>query len=256
MDLVESNFDINARHPWELARFSIVSELINKHVVASKNPRILDVGSGDAFVGNRFSEAIKNSTSFCVDIEYTPEIIKKIETSCKNPKLNLYSSLEQVKEASKMDFVTLLDVIEHVPDDVKLMNDITSKPYISTETKFLITVPAFQKLYSSHDDLLKHFRRYDLDMLKKTIADSDMEFVEGGYFFASLMGPRMISVLKEKMIKKDTSELKHLGNWNKGKMVTDFFYNVMMYDYKAGRFLRRLGIPLPGLSLYAICKKK
>jgi hypothetical protein len=255
MDLVESDFREENRHPWELARFSIVSELMKKFN-NSDQPRILDVGSGDAYVAQRFTKEINNASSFCVDIEYTPEIISKINSIYQNPKLSLYNALDQVKESSNMDFVTLLDVIEHVPDDVKLLTDITSNSYISKDTHFVITVPAFQKLYSSHDDLLKHYRRYDMEMLKNTLEKSDLEFVEGGYFFTSLIAPRMIQVLKEKKMKKDTSKLEHLGTWDKSKFITNTVHNVLMYDYKTGRFLRRLGFNMPGLSLYAVAKKK
>lgn len=255
MDLVESDFRTENRHPWELARFSIVHELIEKYN-QSLTPAILDVGSGDAYVAHRFTKDIPGAHSFCVDIEYNHEIKDKIQSIYQNPKLHLFDHLDQVKNLNKVDFVTLLDVIEHVPNDVELLQEIASKPYISEESLFVITVPAFQKLYSSHDDLLKHYRRYDMNMLQKTLEESDVEFIEGGYFFTSLLGPRILQVLKERGRKKELEELEHLGTWDKSKKITNWIHSILMYDYKTGRFMRRLGMPLPGLSLYGIARKK
>lgn len=255
MDLVESDFRTENRHPWELARFSIVQELIRKYTSQNAS-KILDVGSGDAYVAHRFTKDLPNTCSYCVDIEYTPEITEKIESIYQNEKLQLFDHLDQVKGVDGFNFVTLLDVIEHVPDDVALLSEIASKKYIDSDTHFVITVPAFQKLYSSHDDLLKHYRRYDLNMLKTSLDKSGLEFIEGGYFFASLLAPRYLQVLKEKRKKKDTQELEHLGTWDKSEKITNLVHGVLMLDYKTGRFLRRLGLPLPGLSLYGIARKK
>ncbi|MCB0479137.1 MAG: methyltransferase domain-containing protein [Crocinitomicaceae bacterium] len=255
MDLVESDFRTENRHPWELARFSIVKELIEKHQFSS-NARILDVGSGDAYVAQRFTHDISNAEAFCVDIEYTPEILAKIQSIYQNNQLHLFSNLSQVANENHFDFVTLLDVIEHVPDDVALLSEISELKSIDSNTHFIITVPAFQKLFSSHDDLLKHYRRYDMAMLKNSLEKSGLEFIDGGYFFTSLLGPRIIQVAKEKIKKKETSELEHLGTWNKSEKITDTIHNILMFDYKTGRFFRRLGVHIPGLSLYAVARKK
>lgn len=255
MDLVESDFRTENRHPWELARFSIVKELIEKYTGAEQT-KILDVGSGDAYVAHRFTKDILNTTSYCVDIEYTSEITDKIQSIYQNDDLHLYDHLDKVQSVDHFNFVTLLDVIEHVPDDVALLSEIASNDFIDKDSHFIITVPAFQKLYSSHDDLLKHYRRYDLNMLKESLDKSGLQFIEGGYFFASLLAPRYLQVLKEKRKKKDTKELEHLGTWDKSKKITNLVHGVLMFDYKTGRFLRRMGIPFPGLSLYGIAKKK
>lgn len=255
MDLVESDFRTENRHPWELARFSVVEELIEKHL-QSESPKILDVGSGDAYVAHRFTQDIQNAESYCVDIEYTKEILDKIEGIYENQKLHLFDNLNKVSGVDYFDYVTLLDVIEHVPDDVALLKEITSKDYITEQSRFIITVPAFQKLFSSHDDLLKHYRRYDLNMLKESLEKSHLEFIEGGYFFTSLLGPRILQVLIEKMKKKDPEKLEHLGTWDKSENITNAVYKVLMHDYKTGRFFRRMGMNLPGLSLYAVARKK
>ncbi len=118
MDLVEVDFEIPNRHPWELARLKVIQCILKGHV--TKISSILDVGSGDAFVANELTKKFKNSNAYCVDIEYTNEIKRTIKEKFDNKRLELFNSLEEINEES-IDMVTLLDVIEHVPDDVSLI---------------------------------------------------------------------------------------------------------------------------------------
>lgn len=140
MDLIESNFSIAQRHPWELSRSSIVSGLIKRCVRSNRKKQILDVGSGDAYVAHGFTKTL-NAECKCVDIGYTDDTIQKIKEIYNNPNLKLYGSLEDVHPKEEMDVVTLLDVIEHVPDDVAMINEIISSGLVGKETLVLITVP-------------------------------------------------------------------------------------------------------------------
>lgn len=255
MDLIESDFNITQRHPWELSRFLIVSELIKKFVKADQKKQILDVGSGDAYVANGFTKVL-DAECKCVDIGYSDEMIQKIADIYNNPDLKLYASLSGVDSKKEMHMVTLLDVIEHVPDDVAMINEIISSGLVGKNTYVLITVPAYQSLFSHHDVLLKHYRRYDMKMLHETTDKCGLEIVYGGYFFMSLIPPRMLQVIKEKLSSKSGQELQHLGNWEKSGWITKMIQTVLLTDYKIGALFRKLGIHIPGLSCFAVCKLK
>ena len=56
----------------------------------------------------------------------------------------------------------------------------------------LITVPAFQFLFSGQDDRLKHLRRYDKDGLNALLRTCYLQPVELFYFYASLFVVRLI----------------------------------------------------------------
>lgn len=256
MDLVEVNFDIENRHPWETARLASVSQIIQKYAPNNKSLNFLDVGSGDAWVAHNFTKVFSNASAYCVDIEYSKDIIEKINKGFNNKHLHLYDNLAEVSPSgNNIDFVTLLDVIEHVPDDVWLLQEIKKNDYIKDNTKFVITVPAYNQLFSQHDDLLKHYRRYNLRMLKDTIQKSGMTFVEGGYFYTSLIPPRTLQLLKEKIKKEDLDNLTNLGKWDKGSFVTKCIHNILFADFKFNQLVKKLGINLPGLSCYAVCSK-
>ena len=56
------------------------------------------------------------------------------------------------------DLVLLMDVLEHMTDDVTLLREYVER--VTSGTRFLITVPAFGFLWSGHDEFLRHYRRY------------------------------------------------------------------------------------------------
>ena len=61
------------------------------------------------------------------------------------------------------DLVVLFDVLEHVEEDFNTLTMIRSR--LSTGGKLMLTVPAFEMLWSVHDDMHHHKRRYSLPPL-------------------------------------------------------------------------------------------
>ncbi len=249
MDLLEIT-DNKIKHPWELARKVIVNQLISS--VQKENINILDVGSGDAYLADNFTREFPNTQAHCVDTGYTTENVDQIEHNFQNTKLHLYNSLDKVT-INAVNVVTLLDVIEHVPDDVALLNAILEKSYINKNSFFLITVPAYQSLFSRHDELLLHYRRYNLQLLHKTAAATNLKVLDSGYFFATLLIPRILQVLTEKFSSKQDKELGNLGTWKGSPFTTSLIKNVLLMDYRISRLFKFLGIKLPGLSCYMLC---
>ncbi len=70
---------------------------------------------------------------------------------------------------SSFDVVTVLDVLEHIDDDLTVMKEI--KRVLKPNGYMIATVPAHQYLFSTHDRALHHVRRYSkrefLEKLKK-----------------------------------------------------------------------------------------
>jgi hypothetical protein len=75
-----------------------------------------------------------------------------------------------------------MDVIEHVADDAALM-----RPYVdlvSSGTRFVFSVPAFNFLWSGHDVFLGHHRRYTLTDLERSIARFGLVLDWSHYYYA------------------------------------------------------------------------
>ena len=68
------------------------------------------------------------------------------------------------------DLITCLDVIEHTPDDRLTLREL--RRVCKPSGWLLITVPAYQTLWSMHDDANHHYRRYNRRMLTAAAADT------------------------------------------------------------------------------------
>ena len=77
-----------------------------------------------------------------------------------------------------------MDVREHVDDDVGLLNDYVMK--VPRGARFLITVPAFQFLWSGHDVFLEHKRRYRLNQIEEVVGRAGLTVKQGAYYFGAV----------------------------------------------------------------------
>jgi SAM-dependent methyltransferase len=76
----------------------------------------------------------------------------------------LEGRLEQLPwESETFDLITCLDVIEHTPDDRVTLREL--RRVTRPGGYLLLTVPAYQALWSQHDEANHHFRRYNRRML-------------------------------------------------------------------------------------------
>lgn len=236
------------RHPWEIARCSAISFLLKKR--KSRYKRILDIGSGDAFVINKLAEDNISDEYIAVDTAYTPEIIEALNKKRINENISFRNSSPK---NTNTDCILLLDVLEHCEDDRLVLHHSIEQNTVPGDCIILITVPAFQGLFSQHDILLGHHRRYSRRQLRRLVKNENLEILEQGYFFFSLLPVRLFQLLLEKM--KIRKAKNSIDNWNGGKAVSKIISTILWADFRMCRFLSRAGIHLPGLSCYCLCKK-
>ena len=93
------------------------------------------------------------------------------------------------------------------------------------------------------------------ELLKKHTSLAGLETKEVGYFFFSLLLPRYLQVKKEKA-QKNLDTTTGLVDYNGGALSTWLVKTVLVIDFKISLFFKLLGMKLPGLSNYIICKKQ
>ncbi len=246
------------RHPWELARFEVMLDIMMQHFSPQQQIVILDVGCGDTFFVEHLAQRLSNALLYGIDIEFQEEDLMHYKDKFEGMPIQIYDSLENMELSfphPKADVVLLLDVIEHIEDDVAFLKMLHAKPYITEATQFFITVPAFQSLYTTHDDFLGHYRRYNNASLHQSLEKANQEVQKIGYFFAFLLPIRWLKVLKERFLNKDKAST-GLVEWSKGKRATLLMKQLLMLDYKITKFFRKLGIRLPGLSNFSVSHPK
>lgn len=78
-----------------------------------------------------------------------------------------------------LEYVTALDVLEHVPDDTAVVNGFHR--LLKPGGLAVVTVPASMALWSDWDVGLHHFRRYDRAQLRGLFREPDWEIVYANY---------------------------------------------------------------------------
>ncbi|HEY2395394.1 MAG TPA: methyltransferase domain-containing protein [Rudaea sp.] len=137
---------------------------------------VLDVGAGSGYFSRHLLTHAGAASACCVDPNYPQEWQ---ETVAGKPLM-----FRRDIGAINADLVLLMDVMEHVDDDVDLLQEYMQKSLPTAN--FLISVPAFQWLWSAHDDFLGHRRRYTLSQLENTVRAAGLEVVSGNYFYGAI----------------------------------------------------------------------
>jgi SAM-dependent methyltransferase len=74
-----------------------------------------------------------------------------------------------------LDTVVLLDVLEHIEDDVALLTRLGAR--LGPGGHLILKVPAMPSLYSPMDEAIGHWRRYDRNGLTQVISSAGLEVV-------------------------------------------------------------------------------
>ena len=245
------------RHPWEVARADIIKKLMLKYC-SKKEASILDIGTGDAFSLEQISYLFKQYRSFGLDIALSDSEIKSINENFLNKKCNITVTnndkiIREFSKNHKFDIICLMDVIEHIENDKNFLAQTIENYAIDDNTLVVITVPAFQKVFLNHDRFLGHYRRYNKESLSRVLIQNNLQILDIGYFFFSLLIVRFFTCLAEKIFHIN-KEFKSTGNWSYGKFLSNLISKCLMLDFYCSVIIKKIGIELPGLSVYAIAR--
>ena len=221
------------KHWWFQARKKIIDQIISNINLKKKN-NILDFGTGS---GVNLDMLRKHGL---VDIheqnKYARTVIKK-EKKIKN----LYSTLKIKKNF--YDLILLADVIEHVKQPKELLKDL--KKFLKKDGRILITVPAYQFLFSKKDEVLGHYRRYNKKHLKNELDGFKIENIS--YFNTFLCIPIVMMTLLNKLLKRDyIKEVETTPN----SILNKLFY-ILFASEKY--FIKYFNLPF-GVSIYILAK--
>ena len=238
------------RHPWETSRKNVLHTFLKQAKIKFPIDRIVDIGSGDAYVIHTLVDKNLANEYYAIDIAYTPEVVAQLKVNNNNNnKVIYFQNLTEYLSAITFEKPTLflcMDVLEHLEDEKIILDDLNKK---STDNYYFFAVPAFQSVFSSHDFLLGHYRRYTIDQLKSVLNLNQFKIIDEGYYFTSLLVFRKL----DKWLKKDKKE--SIDNWNAGKFKTSLINTMLTTDFKISLLLKKAGITIPGLSCYCLCKK-
>ena len=184
MDLREAKkldgIEEEVNHWWIRTRFNYINEIIEYY--NSNNITILEYGCGTCnniyYLLNRspYSSIIKSV------IGIDPNL-RNLEIPDWAPDGNC--SLDNSLSSNyKADIVLAMDVLEHCKDDYSAIKE--WKNTLKPNGLLLISVPAFQHLWSSHDIFLGHQRRYNKKDISKLADSIGLQTVKLHYVFSHI----------------------------------------------------------------------
>ena len=173
--------ELEKTHWWFLARAEIISAVLKKFM-PQQPISILNIG----VAGGESSQWLSHFGKV-TSVENDSFFIEHLKNSGKDIVEGSITRLPFVD--SSFDLVCAFDVVEHVEDDKKAMAEMKR---VCREDGFIcITVPADRKLWSGHDVVNQHFRRYQITDF--CMLGSGMKSIYISYFNSFLYIPIWIA---------------------------------------------------------------
>lgn len=181
MDLkeLESGVDPHTHWYYQSKKIPLLEYVDSIYKEINQPLTVVDVGSGSAFfMDELFAHAPEQIKKiYCIDIGYS----EREETETKGRTIQ---RLRQLPDKIENGIVVMMDVLEHVEDDVALLTEI--KKRCVGINYFFITVPAFQNLWSQHDVYLGHYRRYIIKTLNESLQKANYNPRKIHYMYGSI----------------------------------------------------------------------
>lgn len=228
-------FETNKGHWWFESRKSIIKSFLKNKL--KKKIDILDFGCG---VGINLEMLSDFGNVFYYDDNKEAMYLNK-----NNKKFFQMKAISNLKK-KKFDLIVALDVIEHINDDSKVVNYLSS--LLKKNGKILITVPAYQFLFSLKDEILHHKRRYTKISLNK-IMKKKFHIIKSTYFNFFLSPAIIFATLFLKLFNKNYIDSVE----KKPNVIVNFFLKSIFTFEKF--FLNMINFPF-GISLLFFGEKK
>jgi len=195
----EKNYEYEDDYWWFRVRNRLVFEKA-LHFSSGRRIDILDYGCGTGKMMQDLSQA-GNVWGCDMSVEALSYCRKRgldnlIDISGGHEKLGQY------------DVITLLDVLEHVDDDEALLR--TLKMHIKPGGRLIITVPAFNCLWSGEDNISLHKRRYRKKMLFDIVSKCGLRPVKSSYFNMFLLLPIFLFIKYNMTFRPESREQSNL----------------------------------------------
>ncbi len=232
----EQMAQLDERHWWYRARREVLAALIRRTVRPPKDSAILEIGCG---TGHNLAMLGEFGRVDALEVDAGARAIA--ERRLGRPVLS--APLPELKGIAKAhyDMIGAFDVIEHIADDTAAVSSIATR--LKPGGKLVVAVPAHQWMWSAHDTVNHHHRRYSKRALRKLIESSPLNLEAIGYFNSLLFPLAVAQRLASRLAGKDDSDL---------KLPPKALNYALERGFAAERLLiGRVPLP-PGLSLFAI----
>ncbi len=173
----ERMHDLETHYWWFVGRRALVAHLLD-HTLArlgTSSPQLVDIGCGTGANLPMLREKVgENGQVFGFD--FSPLALKfarhHLDTAHDTSQVSLSQgdALAMPVRDGSADIVTMLDVLEHLSDDDMALREVHR--ILKPGGALVLSVPAYQHLWSAHDEALHHFRRYEKQGLANVLREA------------------------------------------------------------------------------------
>lgn len=240
--LYEAHDRLEDTHWWFEGRRQVIARVLEKRLHVKEGRRILDVGCGTGGMFPllaRFGEV--------EGAEYSPDARERAARRFPGVKVSpcvLPADLPQ----GQWDLLTAFDVLEHVDEPVGAL--FAMRERLAPSGQVVVTVPALQALWSRHDELNHHKRRYTRGQLEEQLRGAGLTVRYASYFntllFPAVAGVRALHKLAPGRFSDEGSDLAEVPAPLNLALTALFTLE--------SRVLPRLSLPV-GVSLIAVADR-
>ncbi len=240
-EIYEQMAHLEKKHFWFKARREVLALCLQRSLPEdqSEHPLVLDAGCG---TGGNLDTLSQFGTTFGVDNSQLACCFAPIEW---RDRLAQGDLRHLPMQSDMFNVVSLLDVLEHVHDQQMVLSEL--RRILKPGGALLLTVPAYKHLWSSHDTVHKHQRRYRKAELLKELVNAGFKVKYLSYYNTYLY-PLVASVrlIKKIMGTQEESDLQMPADW-----INQLLYRLFRLER---HWIGKLQMPF-GVSLIAIAFK-
>lgn len=237
-----TNYKLENSYWWFVARNQIVKSIIENRTDLPNGANVLDVGCGTGgfakLISDRFNPICMDTSPIAIDYCRKRGITQLYETTLDD------------FPAKSVDFsaITMLDVIEHIEDDASVV----AKAFeiLPANGWFIATVPAYQRLWSKHDEIHLHYRRYNRTDFENLLKNAGFSIKYSSYFNTILFAPAIIKRFIDKITGAESKKTEPVEEVS--PFINKLFTKLFLLEKK---ILKNAALPF-GLSIVVVAKKE
>jgi 2-polyprenyl-3-methyl-5-hydroxy-6-metoxy-1,4-benzoquinol methylase len=190
-DYLDRYRELYQRHWWWRAREKLILKTLRARQPAGGWKRILDVGCGDGLLFDQLTplgevEGVESS------------IVSVSEQGPHRSRIHICPFDENFHPGKEFTLILMLDVLEHLQDPAVALR--RAMALLEPAGRLLVTVPAFNALWTNHDRINEHVTRYTRRTFRDLAQQSGVDIQAERYFFQWLFPLKLATRLVERAV--------------------------------------------------------
>ncbi|MCM8786994.1 MAG: class I SAM-dependent methyltransferase [Candidatus Omnitrophica bacterium] len=165
--------EVEKKHWWWEGRRKLLRDLLSK----KRSRKILDVGCGTGETLSFLQKTFPKAELYGVDLS---QVAVKYAKSRGHKKIFRASALKLPFKKDFFDTILILDVLEHIKNHQKVIYE--AKRVLKNKGQIVITSPSLSFLWSDHDRMQGHHRRYTPREIRKLARNANLKASFISYF--------------------------------------------------------------------------